>query len=58
MWIRTDGVRADAIRTQGRAISGVQRCGEGALGEMIVECSTSSQVKSDSEIGGRKRSLV
>lgn len=45
--IRTDGVRADAIRVQGRPISGVQRCGEGAFGEMIVECSSSSQAKSE-----------
>lgn len=40
-------MRADAIRVQGRPISGVQRCGEGAFGEMIVECSSGSQAKSE-----------
>lgn len=48
------GSLADAIRVQGRPISGVQSCGEGALDEpdeMIVECSTSSQAKSEPRKG-------
>ena len=52
--VRTDGVQADAIRVQGRPISGVQSCGEGAFGEMIVECSTRSQAKSEQ----RKQALA